>query len=443
VPESNGPSAGGSADRFPIAVIGGLMMVAVLGWFLITGARRGGFADQLSTFKSEADGSRGIFLLMQESGVPVQRHLQDFLIIPEQRNLVMLGTRFKNESGFDKPAFDGSDAGVDDDDDHEADDEEFKRRGINAIRAPSVKPEESEKLLEHIRNGATLIYVPATWRDPQLLADLDVKLERTDKTLDTRTLVPAQPTRYTRGVQRVVTKVRAFLELPPGAVPLLIDDKFEKPVAALVPYGQGRVILISAPELAMNKRLAIADNALFWHSLLSAVAADGQVAFDEYHHGFTGERSMGEFAARYGLHFAVAQLLLGLGLWALALKRFGRPITPQTDLRVGSTDVLTATSRLYREGKHHQHAAQSILKHVAAEFALKAGVSGRSEPGEIGAALEVRGRKDLARALLDIAQQARVAGSDSDVERVAGLAALARKSLAPAKRSAANPEKPK
>ncbi|MFT3707197.1 MAG: hypothetical protein QM817_05955 [Archangium sp.] len=432
-------------DRFPIAVLGGLMMVGVLGWFLLTGAKRGGFADQLSTFKSEADGSRGIFLLMQESGVPVQRHLQDFLIIPEQRNLVMLGTRFKNETGAYKHAFDGSDAGVDDDDedrDPDADDEEFKRRGLNAIRAPSVKKEESEKLLEHIRNGATLVYVPASWRDPQLLADLDVTLERTDKTLDVRTLVPAQPTRYTRGVQRVVTKVRAYLELPPGAVPLLVDDKFDKPVAAMLPYGQGRVILISAPELAMNRRLAIADNALFWHSLLSAVAADGEVAFDEYHHGFTGERSMGEFAARYGLHFAVLQLMLGLALWALALKRFGRPIAPQSDLRVGSTDALFATSRLYREGKHHQHAAQSILRHVAAEFALKAGVSGRAEPGEIGAALEVRGRKNLARSLLDIAQQARGAASDSDVERVAALAATARKALAPTKRPA-NPEKPK
>ncbi|MFO0593834.1 MAG: DUF4350 domain-containing protein [Myxococcaceae bacterium] len=432
-------ATGASADRFPVAIVGGLLFIGVVGWFLLTGARRGGFADQLSTFRSEPDGARALYLLLSESGTRVGRSQQDLVIIPDGQNLVMLGTRFESERGFEKPMFDGSDAGTDDDDrnkDQEADDDEFKRRGLNAIRAPRVSKKESEKLLEHVRNGATLVYVPASYRDPKLLDDLDVTLERTDPKLDARTLVPAQPTRYTRGVERVVTKVRAFLELPPGAVPLLVDDTFDKPVAALVPYGQGRVILISAPELAMNKALGVADNALFWHSLISAIATSGPVAFDEYHHGFTGERSMGEFAARYGLQFAVLQLLLGVGLWALALKRFGRATVPVEDNRVGSSDALLATSRLYREGKHHAHAAQSIVKHVATEFAARAGVSGRLEPAEIGAALEVRGRKDLTTALLAIAHAAAGAKSDADVEKVAALAATARKTLQPHQRKA-------
>lgn len=416
-------------DRFPLVLVGGVMLLGALGWFLIQGARRGGFADQLSTFKSEPDGARGLYLLLSESGLPVSRHQQDLTIIPSERNLVLLGTRFASEKGFEKLAFDGSDGGVEPDEDDEANDAEFKSRGINALRSPPITTEESEKLLEHVRNGATLVYVPSSFRDPRLLEDLDVTLERTDKTLSVRTLVPAQPSRYVQGVERVVTKVRAFLELPPGAVPLLIDEKFEKPVAALIPYGQGRVILIGAPELAMNKNLAVADNARFWFSLISSMGSSGPVAFDEFHHGFTGERSMGEFAARYGLHYAVAQVLLGLMLWALALKRFGSPRAPEEELRVGSTDALFATSRLYREGKHHQHAASSILKHLAADFAARAGVSGRLGPAEIGAALEVRGRKDLSNALLDIARAAGNTSSEADVERVASLAALARKNL--------------
>ena len=116
-------------------------------------------------------------------------------------------------------------------------------------------------------------------------------------------------------------------------------------------------------------------------------------------------------------------------LWALALKRFGRPRAPEQELRVGSTDALFATSRLYREGKHFAHAAQSIVKQLAAELAKKAGVSARSEPMEIIAALEVRGRKDLARALLDVTTAATHADSDTAVEKVASLAALVRKTL--------------
>ncbi|MDP2276235.1 MAG: hypothetical protein Q8N23_03825 [Archangium sp.] len=416
-------------DRFPLLMVGGVMLIGALGWFLLQGARRGGFADQLSTFKSEPDGARALYLLLSESGLPVIRHQQDLTIIPPKRNLVLLGTRFSRELGFDKTAFDGSDAGVDDPEDEEANDAEFKSRGVNSLKSPPISNDESEKLLEHVRNGATLVYVPSSYRDARLLEDLDVTLERTDSSLSVRTLVPAQPSRYVQGVERVVTKVRAFLELPPGAVPLLIDEKFEKPVAALLPYGQGRVIIIGAPHLAMNRSLGVADNAQFWHSLFSAVASSGPIAFDEFHHGFTGERSMGEFAARYGLHFAVGQLLLGVMLWALALKRFGSPRAPDEELRVGSTDALFATSRLYREGKHHAHAASSILRHLAADFAVKAGVSGRLEPAEIGAALEVKGRKDLASALLDISRAVAATSTEADVERVATLAAVARKSL--------------
>ena len=415
-------------DRFPLLLVGGVMLLGVLGWFLLQGARRGGFADRLSTFKSEPDGARALYLLLSESGLPVSRQQQDLTIIPARQNLVLLGTRFANETGFDKKGFDGSDGGVDEKDE-DADEAEFKSRGVSALKSPRVSHDESEKLLEHVRNGATLVYVPSSYRDPQWLEDLDVTLERTDKSLGVRTLVPAQPPRFVQGVERVVTKVRAFLELPPGAVPLLIDEKFDKPVAALIPYGQGRVILLGAPDLAMNRNLGVADNAQFWHSLIAAVSTSGPVAFDEFHHGFTGERSIGEFAARYGLHFAVGQLLLGVMLWALALKRFGSPRSPPEELRVGSTDALFATSRLYREGKHHVHAASSILKHLAADFAVRAGVSGRLGPGEIGAALEVRGRKDLATALLDLSRAVAATNSEADVERVAALASLARRSL--------------
>ena len=40
-------------------------------------------------------------------GLPVSRHQQDLTIIPASRNLVLLGTRFAREKGFEKIAFDG------------------------------------------------------------------------------------------------------------------------------------------------------------------------------------------------------------------------------------------------------------------------------------------------------------------------------------------------
>lgn len=415
-------------DRFPLLLVGGVLLLGALGAFMLKGARRGSFADRLSTFRSEPDGARALYLLLAERGIEVRRNQMDFTVIEEGRNLALLGVSFADERGFDKLAFDGSDAGVPDDAADE--DEDEKARGYQAYRSPPVTPDESEKLLEHVRNGATLLYAPASFHDNPLLKAIDVYLVRADAKLDVRTLVPAQPSRYTRGVERVETKVKAFLDLPPGAVPLLVDEELDEVVVAMLPWGQGRLIILGAPDLATNKALGVADNAQLWLSMGRALTADGAtLGFDEFHHGFTGDRSMGEFAARYGLHFAFGQLMLGVAFWALALRRFGRPRAPKEELRLGSTDALFATSRLYREGKHHAHAAASIARELAAEMATRAGVSGKSTPAEIGAALELRGRKDLARALLDVARAAAQAGSDDDVRDVARLAALARQHL--------------
>jgi Fe-S cluster assembly scaffold protein SufB len=487
-------------DRFPLLVIAGLLVLAALGSFMFKSARRGAFADRLSTFRSEPDGARALYLVLEQQGLPVRRNQHRLDLIDPGAPLVLLGVRFDAEHGDQQRAFDGSDAGVDAEE-ADADDEEVedvKARRLASLRAPGIEDDEREKLLEHVRNGATVVYVPAGWRSDPLLQALEVELVRADRQLGVRTLVVAQPTAFTRGVEKVEAKVAAFLTLPSGAVPLLIDDALGEAVAGVVPFGQGRFIVIGAPDLAMNQRLAVADNARFWSSLIGALSAkrllaphgDAEgprspgtastdasidlarderdpaqtnhleeavgashsaraaraasrgasgdcarddrhcaqqpVAFDEYHHGFTGERSMGEFAARYGLSYAIAQLLVGVALWALALKRFGRPRSPPSEVRVGSTDALFATSRLYQAGHHHAHAASAITQALAATLATRAGVSGRSTPTEISAALDARGRPALARALLEVARHAAGATTDADLQTVARLAALAR-----------------
>lgn len=418
-------------DRFPLLLVAGLVFIGVVGSFLVTGARRGAFADRLSTYRSEPDGARALYLMLEAQHRPVTRLQKSFEAIDHELAIVMLGVRFDDESSTTKHPFDGSDAGLDPDEkaNDDEDFEDFKARGFSSLKATNVDADEREKLLEQVRNGATLVYAPWGWRDNPLLTTIGVSLVRADKKLELRTLVAAQPSRFTTGVEHVETQVQSFLSLPVGAVPLLVDDALEQPVVALVPWGQGRVIVIGAPELAQNQRLAIADNARFWSSLLEEVGQAHPLAFDEFHHGFTGERSMGEFAARYGLQYAVGQLLLGVALWALALRRFGRQRDPVKELRVGATDALAATSRIYREGHHHPHAADAIARALAAELAVKAGVSGRSTPTEIAAALEVRGRKDLARALLDVTTAARSASTDAELQNVARLSALARRHL--------------
>ncbi len=425
-------------DRFPLLIVGFVVLVGAFATFLMRGAQRGSFADKLSTYRSEPDGTRGLYLLAESRGVPVHRVQQSLDLLSEQENLVLFAVEFSEKSAdqLDHPSFlntlpDGGQANDDDDfrDDADVPDDDKLHSGANWLRASHVSSSEREKLLEHVKSGHTLIYLPWGHAENPLLKAIDVALWKADKGLDLRTLVPGQPTPYTLGVERVETHVQSFLGLPPGAVPLLVDEKLDETVAALVPYGQGEVIVIGAPGLAMNKALTRADNAQLWVSLLSAVGKTGAVGFDEFHHGFTSDRSIADFAARYGLQFAVLQLILGVGLWASALRRFGRPRPPTEAVRVGSTDALFASSRLYREGRHYGHAASVVLKQLAAEYAAVAALPARSDSGEIAAALKLKGRADLAAALTHVRGKADAVATEADVLDVARDAAVARRLL--------------
>ncbi|MCA2980507.1 MAG: hypothetical protein INH41_28905 [Myxococcaceae bacterium] len=419
-------------DRFPLLLMTGLLLLGALGSFVMQGARRGAFADRLSTYRSETGGARGLYLLLEASGVPVERWQQDFAIVEPETTLVTLGTRFRDAADKKSTNPGRADGGFPWDDGDELSDEEkaeLRERGLNAFRSPPIGEDETKALLEYVRNGGTLVYGPMDADENGVLTALDVFLERAEHRDELATLVPAQPSRFTAGVERLEARVRVWLDLPPGALALYVDEGAERAVVGLVPYGQGRVVIVGAPELAMNQALSRADNALFWRALTRPLGGKGPIAFDEYHHGFTGDRSIAEFAARYGLQFAAAQLLLGVMLWAGSLKRFGRPRPPPQDNRIGATDALFATSRLYREGRHHAHAASAIAKALAADFARKAGLPPRAEPAEISAALDARGTKELAAALLDVSRAAATAHGEAEVERVARLAALARRTL--------------
>jgi hypothetical protein len=322
----------------------------------------------------------------------------------------------------------------------QTDPDEDGRRGLAAANTSRVTVEEREKLLAYVKEGHALLYVPYGAAQDPVLDALHVKIWRADEALGMRTQVPAQPSSYTQGVERLESKVKAFFGLPSDGVPLLVDQYTFNITAAAVPLGQGRVVLVGAPELASNAALARADNAQFWLSALSSLGRGQPVHFDEFHHGFSDDRSVAEFARRYGLQFAAAQLLLGLCLWAFSLRRFGRPATPPEDQRVAATDALFAQSRLYREGQHQAFAAQLLANGLVQELATASGESPRAGQARVEEALRRRGRPDLAGALAEVSTTSAAVKTESDLLRVAQLAAKARQlarteSPPPSKRS--------
>lgn len=414
-------------DRFPLLVVGALLFTVILGSFLLRGAARGGFADTLSSYRAAPDGARGLYLLIEESGLPAVRRASDLQLLEEESTstLILLAVELEDSREDDEDeSLLATERG------EGLKDEEVPHEGLNALHANALTEDEREKLLEHVKAGHTLVYVPWGSRENPLLDALNVKLTKAETSLPMRTLVPALPSPYTLGVERVEAKVQAYLVLPNDAVVLLEDAQLERPVAAVVPYGLGRVLVVGAPELAMNRALARADNAQFWLSTLAALGP-GPYEFSEFHHGFTNERSVVDFARRYGLHFAVAQLLLGVALWALSLKRFGRPRPPPESVRVGATDALFAMSRLYREGRHHAFAAGLIAKGLTQELALYAGLPAHSPASRVAEGLAAHGREDLSQGLRAIARRSEETSGDKDLQQLATRAAELRNRIHP------------
>jgi len=436
-------------DRFPLLLIAGFVLIGVLGSTLFRNASRGEFAGELSTYRSEAKGARALYLLAEESGLPVAREKRDLQDIEPDAALVLLGVRAtplseETEHLAAKALKGHTDGGTDGSADGGT--EERERAGTldEILHGNAFTAEEQEKVLEHVKEGHTLVYVPYS-KDPDRILDaVNVRLETPPEMKPAlRTLVPARPTPYTLGVERVEAELKYALSFDLNTAPLLVDDQTGAYAAAVAPYGNGRVVVLGTPELAMNPALTRADNARLWLSLLSAARGPkDRLRFDEYHHGFREGRSVAAFAARYGLHFAVAQLLFGLCLWAASLRRFGRPHAPPEQVRVGGADVLSAAGRLYRAGKHHAHAAQLIAEGLSQDLASPAGLPLRARPEEVEAGLRGRGRADLAAGLAEVGERARSAKSDHDVLETARTAARVRLLLKP-HRSARRAQSPR
>ncbi|ATB31856.1 DUF4350 domain-containing protein [Melittangium boletus] len=413
-------------DRFPLLVAGSLLVIAILGAWLVRGAARGGFADTLSTWRAQPDGSRGLYLLAEESGLEVSRRTADLLILHEPGTLVLLAVEVEGAQEADPDQ-----TALATERDEGLRDEDVPRHGLNRLHVPELSEDETTKLLDHVWAGHTLVLVPWGSRENPLLEKLGVTLTKADTTLPMRTLVPPLSSPYTLDVQRVEARVQAYLELSGAdAIPVLEDEPLGLTVAAVVTHGAGQVLIVGAPELAMNQALGRADNAQFWLSALRALGP-GPYVFDEHHHGFTNERSVVDFARRYGLHFAVAQLLLGLGLWALALKRFGRPRPPPESTRVGATDALFAMSRLYREGHHHAFAAGLLTRGLTQELAQHAGLPAHAPADAVAESLAANGRTDLSQGLRALVRRAQDVASESDLMKLATRSAALRQRLHP------------
>jgi hypothetical protein len=394
-------------DRFPLIALVLASLAVAIGIFASRTAKRGAFADSLSTYRSEPDGARALFLLAQAAGLEVHRRTLDLSHIEETGVMVLLGVE------GDKPA-------------PEMKTEDAKSRTLpRGFFVDWMGSEDRKGVMKFVEDGGRLVYV---FGSPQHLAE-DFGLTISNETsVEERELVPAVPSPLLRGAQQLFARVSGYVSRAKGALTLITDPHADgEAVGVTFELGKGRVLAISAPDLATNRALGRGDNAAFWVSSLRALSHGEPIEFDEYHHGFTGSQSVAAWASRYGLHLAVLQLLAALVALAASTRRFGRPLPPVADSRVLGADYLVAMARIYRQGGHRQHAAKRVMTGLTQDLATRFGLTGRATTADVTRALERQHRGDLAKGFSRVAAEVEaMPASDGDVLRIARRAARLR-----------------
>jgi hypothetical protein len=149
--------------------------------------------------------------------------------------------------------------------------------------------------------------------------------------------------------------------------------------------GRGEILLLTAPQLLENRRLATADHL----GLLEALAGEGRpVVFDEWTHGLGQDESLLALMLEWGLGPAlvVASLAFTLLLWR-SRTRLGPEEEDAVEARSEAVDLVGSLAQLYDRALSRREAAALHLQGFRRAVSLRTGLK--------GAALERRSRELL------------------------------------------------
>ncbi len=125
--------------------------------------------------------------------------------------------------------------------------------------------------------------------------------------------------------------------------------------------GAGRIYFFASSTPLENFWLNRGGNAFFFLSLLAAAGEEGEILFDEYHHGYSRDFGFADFARLRPVYPVLIQsLLLAAAILVSRGRRFGPaktlPPLEQRSLR----EYTRSLAILYRKARHHRTALEFI-----------------------------------------------------------------------------------
>jgi hypothetical protein len=322
----------------PVVLLGVLVGILVVGSALLV--RNETPAIPLSSQSSHSNGARALLLWLESLGYRVEQLDAEPYAVPEglAALLVLLPT------------------------------ESFDREAV-------------EQVAEWVEAGGRLVVV-ASPETRRLLERFDLVVRFAGSRSDEATAV--QPVLLHPTVGRVRVEAWDRLEGREGLAPWLAAG--DRVVAGSRTYGQGQVVVLTAPYPLSNEGLASAESAALALNLVAGLAPGARIAFDEYHHGVvraSATRSLWRLLLTHYWGWAIlyAVAVGYLYLW-LRGRRFGPPLTPVAAPRRSVSEYVASLASLYRRAGQRAYVADRLADQLKRELATALGVSARLPDAE-------------------------------------------------------------
>ena len=225
----------------------------------------------------------------------------------------------------------------------------MRSEGLAVVMVPNepVDETDTEQLLEWVRQGNTLLFVPGRRRTP-LLNSLKLRLRQ--RLPREKSIAPFQATHLTDGIQELsVQSGNRIRTARQDVVVRHFRDKAGVVVLSLL-EGEGTVIVLSDPYLMTNAGLSEGDNLNLLVNILLTYAEDTKTVYiDEYHHGFERKPTVLHLLKGTSFGWALVQVALAVILLMYSrARRFGRPKPVFREAHRSSMEYVTSLAGIYR-----------------------------------------------------------------------------------------------
>jgi hypothetical protein len=277
---------------------------------------------------------------------------------------------------------------------------EPRRASMELVPGPELSDTDVTGLLDWVSRGNTLLL--CGMRNTRLHDKVGVEIIPSGE--DTADViyeaVPGAAGAYTARIERLSLESKATVQ-GRGIVPLWWFG--DRPAAALVRHGAGRVLIVPDASLLTHRGLLRDDNVLFLYNLAALDAVDGRVYFDEYHHGIRSGGGYWSYLRFHDQHWVLLHLALlaGLAVWATG-RRLGPAVPLRPRMQTDGVDFASSVARIYEKADARPLIAGVLARHFLDAVTAHLRLRRLAAPAEIMVAWRQRYAEKSARRLNDL-----------------------------------------